>query len=130
VIFWYYVLEILKGHSMKILLLDDEVTLLESLKKVLAQLGHESVCVTSPKEAIPLIETGDFDFAFVDFQMDENDGIWFMKNAKIPSNTKVLLMTAHVNRDVINEMFKLGARGYLIKPFSEGEIEQHLDFHE
>lgn len=114
---------------MKILLVDDEENILKTLTKVLQELGHEAHSANSASDALNMIETGEFDFAFVDFNMPENNGIWFMKNAKIPRETKVLLMTAHVNRDVINEMFKLGARGYLIKPFSEEEIIHHLDYH-
>lgn len=114
---------------MKILILDDDESVLVSLKNVLKEMGHESVTSSSAKDAVSLIESGEYDFALIDYKMPENDGIWFMKNANIPKNTKVLLMTAYVNRDVINEMFKLGARGYLIKPFSDGEIQQHLEYH-
>ncbi|OVE75666.1 hypothetical protein BVX97_03915 [bacterium E08(2017)] len=114
---------------MKILLLDDEESLLDAVQRHLTSNKHEVVCSTDPEEAVTLIETGDFDFAFIDFNMPVKNGIWFMKNANIPKETKVLLMTAYVNREVINEMFKLGARGYLIKPFSGDEIDQHLEFH-
>lgn len=52
-----------------------------------------------------------------------------MKNAKISGKTRVLLMTAFVNREVIATMFKLGAKGYLIKPIDPDEISYHLKFH-
>lgn len=115
--------------NMKILLIDDEVSVLDSLKNVLSELNHVCVCANNAVDAVAIIENGDFDFALVDYKMPGHDGIWFMKNASIPPKTKVLLMTANVNREIINEMFKLGARGYLIKPFTDGEIQQHLDFH-
>jgi DNA-binding response OmpR family regulator len=114
---------------MNIMLLDDEKAILASLTNTLIGLGHEVQSVDNAKAAVELIETGEFDFALVDYMMPENNGIWFMQNANVPSTTKVLLMTAFVDRDVINEMFKLGARGYLIKPFAEEELKTHLDFH-
>ena len=52
-----------------------------------------------------------------------------MNNIKATPSTRVLLMTAYVNRDVINEMMRLGASGYLIKPFDADEIKMHLSFH-
>ena len=114
---------------MKILVLDDQNEILTSLKAILTGLGHDPHCVDNAKEAVGMIEDGDYDFALIDYMMPENNGIWFMETANVPKTTRVLLMTAFVNRDVINEMFKLGARGYLIKPFAEGELKTHLDFH-
>jgi AmiR/NasT family two-component response regulator len=37
-------------------------------------------------------------------------------------------MTAYVHRNVINTMFKLGACGYMMKPFDEEELLRNLDF--
>jgi DNA-binding response OmpR family regulator len=114
---------------MKILLLDDEEALLKALRLVLTDLGHAVDIFTDAEEAARTIEEGKYDFALVDYMMPVRNGIWFMKNARIPRKTKVLLMTAFVNRDVINEMFKLGARGYLIKPIDQDELNHHLNFH-
>ena len=114
---------------MKILLLDDEASILSAVKRALGRMGHEVEQTTDAAKAVVMIEQGNFDFALVDYMMPVHDGIWFMKHARIPRKTKVLLMTAFVNRQVINEMFKLGARGYLIKPIESEELAQHLAFH-
>ena len=42
---------------------------------------------------------------------------------------KALLVTGHVNRAVIKEMFRAGAAGYIIKPFDEDELMRHIAFH-
>ena len=115
---------------MKILLLDDEESLLRALRAVLEDLGHAADCFSDAAEAARKIEGGDYDVALVDYMMPVHNGIWFMKNARVPRKTKVLLMTAFVNRKVINEMFKLGARGYLIKPIDQEELSHHLSFHQ
>ena len=114
---------------MKILLLDDEEHLLNAVERVLADLGHSVDCTTDAQKAAGMIESGGYDFALVDFMMPVHDGAWFMKTARVPSNTKVLLMTAHVDKDVIKNMFKLGVRGYLIKPLEKEELIKHLAFH-
>jgi len=113
---------------MKILILDDDVHLLEALKRVLEMNGHEIDCSTNAREAVGILEEAAYDFILVDYKMPENDGIWFMEHAKIPRGTRVLLITAYVNRDVINRMFALGASGYLIKPFDEEELLRNLAF--
>ena len=113
---------------MKILILDDDVHLLEALKRVLEMNGHEVDCSSSPSESIKTVGTGKYDFVLVDYKMPEKDGIWFMEHASIPRNTRGLLITAYVNRDVINRMFALGASGYLIKPFDEEELLRNPTF--
>ena len=114
---------------MKILLLDDEENVLKSLSRTLVMMNHEVDMFTNAAEAAAVMENGSYDFALVDYKMPEHSGIWFMKNANVPRNTKVLLMTAYVNREVITEMMRLGAVGYLIKPFNENELKMHLSFH-
>jgi DNA-binding response OmpR family regulator len=47
----------------------------------------------------------------------------------LPRHTKALLVTAHVNRHIVNRMFECGVSGYIIKPFDEAELMRHLDFH-
>jgi AmiR/NasT family two-component response regulator len=38
-------------------------------------------------------------------------------------------VTGNVDRDVITNMFDLGAAGYIIKPFGEEELLRHIGFH-
>ena len=114
---------------MKILLLDDEEMVRKSLQRTLVLINHEVDCFSSAKDAAVAIENGGYDFALIDYKMPEFSGIWFMKNANIPRKTKVLLITAFVNREVITEIMRLGACGYLIKPFNENELKMHLAFH-
>ena len=80
-------------------------------------------------QALPLVKDGTYDFVLVDYQMPEHDGIWFMQNVKLPPRTKAILVTAQVNRKVIEAMFKVGASGYLIKPFEEADLMANLAFH-
>lgn len=113
---------------MKILVLDDDKDLLSVLKELLTGRGHTVDCVESAAAAIEPVERNAYEFVLVDYMLRENDGVWFMQNARIPRGTRVLLMTAYVNRDVINRMFALGAAGYIIKPFDENELFKHIDF--
>ena len=103
---------------MKILIIDDDEALLVALGRMLEESKDLEVYMAGSAElGVAMVGDSDYDFVLVDFKMPKHDGIWFMQNAQIPRATKVLLMTAFVNRDVINEMFSLGIVGYLIKPF-------------
>ena len=114
---------------MKILILDDEQSILDSVRNMLEDIADAIEVTNDAKDAVSMIADGEYDFVLVDYKMPVNDGIWFMKNVDLPRRTKVLLMTAYVDRDAINEMFDLGAVGYLIKPFDSKELRRHLEFH-
>ncbi|MDD5520816.1 MAG: response regulator [Kiritimatiellae bacterium] len=114
---------------MRILILDDDWELLEVMAKMLSRAEHEVDCSNSALKAVEMVAQKNYDFVLVDYKMPDNDGIWFMKNANLPRSTRTLLITAFVNRDIINKMFAMGASGYIIKPFSEDELFHHIKFY-
>jgi CheY-like chemotaxis protein len=114
---------------MKILAVDDDRALLRMIDAILTRNGHSVTCVEDPEVAVGVVADNDFDVVLVDYEMEGKTGVWFMEHVKLPAQTKALLVTAHVDRGVINNMFDLGASGYIIKPFDEAELLQHLDFH-
>jgi CheY-like chemotaxis protein len=114
---------------MKVLVLDDHKGFRDEVLHMLTHNGHEALGVEKAVDAIPLVESGEYDLVLVDFSMPEHDGIWFMRNVKKPRHTKALLVTAHVNSQVINHMFRVGASGYIIKPFGEEDLLRQLQHH-
>jgi len=114
---------------MKFLLVDDEVGFVKSLRDIVESIGHAADCAFSAEEGVALVAKVEYDFLLVDYCMPEKSGIWFMKNAVVPRSTKVLLMTAYLDRKVIGEMLRLGASGYLVKPFDREELARHIGFH-
>jgi DNA-binding response OmpR family regulator len=114
---------------MKVLILDDDRDLLAALKRVLASNNMVVDTCDRAEDALPLAEQGGYDLLLVDYKMPEKDGVWFMRHARLPKTTKVLLITAYVNREVIDRMFELGVSGYLIKPFDEDELLRHIRYH-
>lgn len=114
---------------MRILVLDDNEALRTTVAEILRSYDHEVDTTADARAATKMVETTEYDFILVDYKMPINDGIWFMKNAKLNRRTRVLLMTAFVNNDVISEMFKLGAVGYMVKPFDAKELLRHINFH-
>lgn len=114
---------------MKVLVLDDHKAFRDEVMKMLRRNGHEAEDAATPEEAIPRVETGNYDIVLVDYQMPGHNGLWFMKHVDLPPSTKALLVTAHTQRQMINEMFKNGASGYIIKPFDEEDLMHNLAFH-
>jgi DNA-binding response OmpR family regulator len=114
---------------MKVLVLDDHDGFREEVMGMLSRNNYEVVGAGNADAAIPLAEKGDFDFILVDFSMPTHDGIWFMRNVKLPRTTKALLVTAYIDKEMMAQMFKLGIVGYLIKPFDEEDVLRYLEFY-
>lgn len=112
---------------MRVLVVDDHREFRDEVLDILGRNGHKARGVASADDAIPLAQSGEYDFVFVDFSMPGHDGVWFMENVRLPRGTKALLVTAHVYREVINRMFRLGVAGYIIKPFDEAGLLAQLD---
>lgn len=113
---------------MKLMVIDDDEELLSIVTKMLESHGHTVEAYSCAEEGAGKTTATEYDVILLDYRMPEYDGAWFMKNAKLTRKTKVLLMTAFVNREIINKMFALGACGYLIKPFDEQDLLHHLSF--
>jgi len=113
---------------MNVLVLDDDEDLGSAIREILLMRNLNVDCCTSAPEAIEKLSDKQYDVILVDYVMPQRDGLWFMHHAKVPRSTKVLLMTGHIERQVINKMFDLGACGYIIKPFDEDELLRNLDF--
>jgi two-component system chemotaxis response regulator CheY len=114
---------------MKVLVLDDHTGFRNEVVSLLEQNGHEADGVETALAAIPMVESGIYDFVLVDYNMPVHDGIWFMKNVQKPHHTKVLMMTAQTNIYIALSMIRAGGDGYIIKPFSEESLLHHLKFY-
>ena len=114
---------------MRVLIIDDYKGFRDEVRQILVRHGHEADDIESASEAIAPAETGNYDIILLDYQMPENDGLWFLRNARIPRLTKVLLVTSHTEPRLITEMFRAGAAGYLIKPFDEDDLLRNLAYY-
>ncbi|OGV63540.1 MAG: hypothetical protein A2283_23425 [Lentisphaerae bacterium RIFOXYA12_FULL_48_11] len=116
------------SSTVRILVIDDDESIIKMLTEML-QNEHAVKGATNAKSALEILKQNEFDIVFVDYDMPEHDGLWFMRNAHLPRNTNALLFTGNLNKHVLFEMFKLGITGYLTKPVSIEEVQCHLDFY-
>jgi len=107
----------------KILVVDDEEGIRESLKLILGD-HYDIILTDSGEQALRLVE-GDPAIALVlmDIKMPKVDGLDVLKEmkAKRPS-LKVIMVTGYKAVETASEAARLGASGYIIKPFKSDEI--------
>ena len=66
---------------MKILLIDDDMPLLNAVKRMLEHNEHEVDAAQGADAGLELLQANTYDFILVDYKMPDKDGIWFMENA-------------------------------------------------
>jgi DNA-binding NtrC family response regulator len=105
---------------MKILIVDDDVSIREIIQKNLSQTGGFNVeAAQNGLEAIEKIEKEVFDLVLTDLKMPEMDGLELLKNIKgTRPEVMVILMTAFGSIETAVEAMKMGADDYITKPFN------------
>jgi len=111
---------------MRILVIDDDVTMLWSLCNTLRRWGSQVEAATGARAGIRMLASKPFDVILLDYRMPDHDGLWFLHNAVIPPETKVIVMSGYVDPQPLSELRSMGAGDVLEKPFSEAELQDRL----
>ncbi|WP_373044928.1 response regulator transcription factor [Vulgatibacter sp.] len=109
---------------MKLLIIDDDRAILESLELVL-ELDHEVTTAASAVEGLRVAEAGSFDAILLDLMMPGIDGLEVKRRLDAGGvKTPVLILSARNN---VEEAAKsAGAAGFLVKPFRVEALEKLL----
>ncbi|MCB4791478.1 MAG: response regulator [Elusimicrobia bacterium] len=104
---------------MKILVADDDITVLEYLKFVLEGLGHEVTVTDNSNDVLRLFVLNEPDLIMLDIVLPGKDGLMLLKEIKeIDAKTAVVMITAYKDAEKAMEAFHLGAIDCLLKPFN------------
>jgi NtrC-family two-component system response regulator AlgB len=113
----------------KLLIVDDEKNIRQSLTHFLTGCGHEVTAAETAREALHLLADGaEFDLVLSDWRMAEMNGLELLKaiKEKYPELV-VVLMTAYGTIDNAVAAMKAGAYDYVTKPFSVDQIQHIVD---
>ena len=101
----------------KILLLEDDITLGNGIKMVLKD--EQVTLVNTLKDAREILKNNEFDLLILDINLPDGSGLDLMKEQKnLNSETPIILLTANdMEIDIVSGL-ELGADDYITKPFS------------
>jgi DNA-binding response OmpR family regulator len=106
----------------RILLVDDETSILFAYKKVLQQPDLIIDAVESKEEAIDLLQENDYQAAILDLRLHGStgeEGFELVSHIKeTNSNLKIIMITAYGSPEIKEKAFNLGADCYFEKPVS------------
>jgi CheY-like chemotaxis protein/glycine cleavage system H lipoate-binding protein len=111
----------------RILCVDDEEVILDSLRKVLVLDGYSVDTVETGQEALGLVQTRDYDFVFTDLKMPSMSGTDVAKSVKhLRPDIDVVIITGFATVESAVECMKHGAMDYIEKPFTEDELRRFV----
>lgn len=107
----------------KILIVDDELSIVEVLKSLLTREGHIISTSADGKDALKQLKEQVFDLLITDIRLPEIDGISLLRRAReLQSHLAVIVITAYAKVDNAVEAMKNGAFDYVTKPFKFDEL--------
>lgn len=108
---------------MKILIIDDERSIRNSLKEILADEGYDIDVAENGMEGISMVEKEKYSVIFCDIKMPEMDGIEVLdKLESMGLDTAVIMISGHGDIDTAVECIKKGAFDFIQKPLDLNRI--------
>jgi len=107
----------------KILVVDDELIVRDSLKEWLEEEGFSVDMAESGQDALDKLSANSYHLMLTDIKMPGMDGVEVLQKSKeIFPDLAVVMMTAYATVETAVEAMKTGALDYLIKPFDPDKL--------
>lgn len=108
---------------MKILLLEDDTVLSETLVEILTEHGFNVTAVKNANEAIETTFENSYDLYLFDINLPDISGIELLQSLKeADDQTPTIFISANVDMETIAKGFEVGAEDYIKKPFMPEEL--------
>jgi DNA-binding NtrC family response regulator len=109
--------------SVRILVIDDEPSILESCESVLTADGYECECERKAEEALHRLKSQAYDIVLIDQSMPQVHGLDILAEVRQRSpGTIAIMMTGHATTEASIRAIQAGAWEYLPKPFTATQL--------
>ena len=109
---------------MKILIIENEVYLAQSIATKLTDLGHSCETCTSARDAV---KNKDFDVVLLSTSLNNHDLTPIIETFR---DAIVILMVSYISNDTVSKPLSAGAKDYILKPFMIEELVRKIDHHQ
>jgi len=111
--------------SKKILAIDDEEDMAETIVDVLKYEGYQAFSATNGADGIIINDKENPDLIILDLRMQKMDGIETLRQIrKTDDKVRVIILTGYGNPDIVKEMLDLDISECLIKPVENEQMLQ------
>jgi len=109
-------------NAIRVLIVDDEKSLRDFVRRNLEVRGHQVQSAANGLEAMALFDTSAVDLVILDLMMPHQDGLETTRRIRQSSNVPIIILTALGEEADKVRAFDLGVDDYLTKPFGVGEL--------
>lgn len=109
----------------KLLIIDDERGIRNTLKEILADEGHDVDVAENGKQGLEMAQAKAYDLIFSDIKMPEMDGLELLsalKSGDEPIDAPVVMISGHGDVETAVQALKMGAYDFLLKPLDLNRI--------
>jgi DNA-binding NtrC family response regulator len=107
----------------KILIVDDELSVRQSLQEWFLEDGFQVETAEDGKAALSKMDRGPYDIILIDLKMPGMDGITLQKRVcEIDRDATIVILTAYASVETAVEALKLGAFDYITKPVDPDDL--------
>lgn len=116
-----------ENHRLKILVVDDDPSILEIVTTSLETEGYQLASATNGNAGLTLAKRINPDVVVTDLRMPEKDGLELTRDLRnYNPRIDVIIMTAFSDQDSILDALRAGVRDYLIKPFDLIQLKHRI----
>jgi len=117
-----------RGSRGRVLVVEDEVYVRDSLVEILRARGFEASAAASVKDALELVSRAPVDVVLSDLRMPNEDGLGLVRRMQSTTpDVPVLILTGHGTVASAVECLKAGATDYILKPVEPDALELALE---
>ena len=112
----------------RILIIEDDPGVGESVRLLLDQLGCQTELTTRGADGLVRAQSGEFDLLVTDLRLPDHDGLSIIRSVKEAGvDLPMILMTSFSSLDTAIEALRCGAIDYIIKPFSNDDFRRAVE---
>jgi len=115
---------------MNVLIVDDDLTQLETLRRGLRSKGYNVFEASSGKEALNLFKDtkiNQIHLVLTDYVMPEMNGLELLKRIREQSNSlPIIIMTAYIKNDLLVDVMRFNCNSVIEKPFSLSKLHDEI----
>jgi signal transduction histidine kinase/CheY-like chemotaxis protein len=118
---------LIRGSQGRILVVDDEPTVLSVIERVLQQSGYDVTVCTGGQQALSYYASNRFDLVLLDVMMPDLDGVEILQRLRAAHPTaRVMLMTGHAEENVQARLLDFSDVPVISKPFLPNELIEEV----
>ena len=112
----------------KILIIDDERPIRETLEMFLREKGYEVATSEDGKQGLEAVQRERPEIVILDIRLPGMDGLEVLRRIKEKGEeTQVIMITAYHDKETTKQAMKLGAYEYIHKPLDADEFENAIE---